>query len=169
MTTGEIIEKIISRDTHKVWEAACKIIELGRDREKIAPLIEYLPLITEKTGGLDMGGGFANNQRFIDYAITTIEFHKNNQCPCGLYVAKYTSTHQAYLNKKIQYECTNPNREVEKGNIKILDIVRIEEKWVDYYLVECLKCGTKYKVEEREGHYMWWHWIKIKKRKICKK
>ena len=162
MTPEEIIEKITSKNSHKVWESACKIIEFGQDHEKIAPLIEHLPLIKEKTYGLDMGGAFAVNQRFIDYAIATLEFHKNtNRCLCGLYVEEYAINHEEYLNKKFYYEGTNPNCEVEKENIKILNIVRIEGKWIDYYLIECLRCGTKYKVEEREGHYMWWHWIKI--------
>ena len=38
MTTEKIIEYITSQDSHKVWESACKVIDLGQDHEKITPL-----------------------------------------------------------------------------------------------------------------------------------
>jgi hypothetical protein len=144
-----------------VWEASCEIISLGQNRDKILPLIKHLTEIKQKTAGLNMGGGFAPNQRFIDFAIKTIEFHKENKgCPCALFVEKFKLTGDS-IDREIQYECTNPNEEAEKGNVKILDIVHIEKKWVDYYLAECLRCGQKFKVEEREYHYIWWKWTKI--------
>lgn len=146
MTTAEIIENIVSRDTHKVWLAACKIIWLGQQKEKILPLIEYLPEIIEQTKGLEMGGMFAPNQRFVDFAIRTIEFHRDSQlCPCTLY-----SEHGV-----------DPHKEVEKENIEILETVYTQEPWVDFYLAECRKCSQKFKIIERESHYTWWEWAKL--------
>jgi len=161
MTAEEIIESITSRDTHKVWESACEIINCGQDRTLVAPLIKYLPEIKSSTAGLDMGGAFAPNQRFIDFAITTIEFHKDNEgCPCALFTKKYKFTNDV-VKKEIQYEGFNPDKEAKKGNIKIVDTTYIDNNWVNYYMVECAKCATRYKVEEREGHFMFWRWIRI--------
>jgi hypothetical protein len=148
MTTEEIVDEITSRDTHKVWRSSCEIISIGQSREKILPFITYLTLIREKTQGLIMGGGFASNQRFIDYAIRIIEFHKNSsECPCDLYTDKY--------------ECNDPNKEAEKGNITIETITRMEDKWVDFYTTKCIKCEQRFKAIEREGHYTWWQWTKL--------
>ena len=150
MGTEEIINKITSRDERKVWESSCEIISLGQKREKILPLIEYLEEIKLKTKCLDLGGEFAPNQRFVDFAIRIIEFHKmDERCPCALF------------SEEIKYECTNPNKEAEKGNVKIIDIAYMEDKWIDYYLVECLRCNQKFNVIEREGHYKWWEWTMI--------
>lgn len=149
MTTEEIISKITSKDTTKVWEASCKIISLGLDKSKIEPLIPHLSSIIEKTKNLEMGGALASNQRFIDYAIKTIEFHRDNSnsCACSLYLAPESIA-------------PDPNNEVNKNYITILDTITIENKWVDFYKVECKSCGQLYKVIEREYHFMWWGWKK---------
>ncbi|MCP4326189.1 MAG: hypothetical protein GY787_31000 [Alteromonadales bacterium] len=145
MNTVQIVEEITSRDTHKVWSSSCYIISIGQDRESILPLVEFLPEIIKKTSNLDMGGAFAPNQRFIDFAVKTIEFHRDNKkCPCCL-----------YLDHGV-----DPKKELTKGNILITNITRIDGKWVDFYNVDCAKCNDKYKVIERESHYMWWEWSK---------
>ncbi|MCU0237940.1 MAG: hypothetical protein MUC29_00730 [Pyrinomonadaceae bacterium] len=146
MKTSEILENITSRDTHKVWLSVCEIISLGQNREKILPLIEHLPEIIEKTKDLKMGGMFAPNQRFIDFAIRTIEFHRdNNSCPCTLFTE----------------HGIDPQKEFEKGNIEITETVYDEGKWVDYYSAHCQKCSQKFKIIERESHYIWWAWEKV--------
>lgn len=161
MTTKDIIENITSRSTYKVREASCQIIHLGQEYEKIKPFIQYLPLIKFKTIDLNMGGAFAPNQRFIDFAIRTIEFHKSNkQCSCALYVEKYRLTNDI-IERDILYDGFNPNSESKKGYIKILETICGEGRWIDYYLVECSRCKSTYKVEEREGHFKWWNWIII--------
>ncbi len=162
MNIEEILRDIISRDTHKVWIASCEIIDNGHNYKKVKPLISYLPLIKEKTVGLNMGGGFAPNQRFIDFAIKIIEFYRDKkECPCSLYTEKYRMTNDI-VDRELQYECFNPNKEVEKGNVKIIETKLIDKsKYVDYYYVECVKCKTRFNVQEREGHYMFWHWNKI--------
>jgi len=92
-----------------------------------------------------MGGVFAPNQRFVDFAIKVIEFHRDsNECVCNLYLG----------------HGVDPNKEVAKGNVKILETVRMDGKWVDFYTVGCEKCSDKYKVIERESHHMWWEWAK---------
>ena len=146
MTTEQILEDITSRDTTKVWSSSCEIISLGQDRDKIFPLIKHLPEIKKRTQGLDMGGIFAPNQRFIDFAVRTIEFHRDSsECTCNLYP---------------EHPSSDPNREADRGNIDILNTKYTEDKWLDYYLAACKKCGQKYKLIERDYHYTWWGWTK---------
>ena len=161
MTAAKILAYLISKDTQKVWEAACAIIAMGQDHTKIEPFISHLPLIQQATANLKMGGAFAPNQRFIDFALKTIEFHRDqNSCTCALYTAKYTSNISG-TKRAIQYESFNPNKEVDKGNVKIMERVYLEGNWIDHYLISCLKCTQQFKVEEREGHYMFWSWKKV--------
>lgn len=161
MTTDEIIKTITSKDEHQVWKSACEVITIGQNHQKIEALIKHLPIIKENTKNLNLGGMFASNQRFVDFAIKTIEFHKiERNCYCGLFVEKYFLTNDA-VKRELQYECFNPNNEVEKGNITIVETIQIDNKWVDYYLVKCNICKQLYKVEEREGHYMFWNWSKM--------
>ncbi len=161
MTTKEIIEFITSQDSHKVWEAACRIINMGQDYDKIAPLIAHLPLIKAKTEGLHKGGGLVSKQHFIDFAIKTIEFHESShECPCALYVKEYQLNNDV-VTRMHQYDGFDPNREIEKGNVKILNTTLIQNNQGYSYLVECTKCEEKYQVEELEYHFQWWHWKRV--------
>jgi len=150
MEFNEILKKITSRDSHKIWESSCEIISMSQKLDKINPLIPYIELIKKSTSNIDLGGIFAPNSRFVNYALRILTFHQNNHekiCSCDLYID--------------DYECNDPKNEVEKGNIIIEDTIRIEDKWVDFYVCRCLKCGQKFKTIEREGHYIWWNWTKI--------
>ena len=148
MTTDELVNSITSREISQVRNSACEIINSSQNTEIIFPLINHLNEIIEKTKNLDLGGAFAPNIRFAEYAIRIIEFHKNNtNCSCELYLDKY--------------ECNDPKKETEKGNIKIENTVKIDNNWIDYYLSKCSKCGQEFKIFEREYHYTWWEWHKI--------
>ncbi|MES2592565.1 MAG: hypothetical protein V4608_11825 [Bacteroidota bacterium] len=143
MTVDQIIQNLTSKDISKIRTAACEIISFSQEREKVLQLKDFRQLIIDKTADLEMGGAFAPNKRFVDYALDIIDFHSSETCcPCNLY-------------SEYRYECNGPNKEMEKGNISIDSITRIEEKWIDFYSCTCLKCGQKYQTFEREGHYMW--------------
>lgn len=143
MNTQEIIDCMVSRDTHKVWLAACKIIELGQEPSAILPLVEHLPVIRSASQRLDMGGAFFPNQRYIDLAIRTIEFYAyGSGCPCALYVG----------------QSTDVEREQKKGYVNINETVYFESKWPDFFRVECKRCGKRFRVQERESHFTWWNW-----------
>jgi hypothetical protein len=158
MTKEEVIDYFTSRDEHKIRVSSCEIIHNGQNHEKIKHFIEFLPLILEKTKDLNLGGGFAPNQRFVDFAIKTIEYHKiEKECYCGLYVEKYFITNDV-VKRELQYECFDPRNEHERGNIEINKTIRMEYGWIDYYEVKCKKCNKKYKVKERDGHYTFWNW-----------
>ncbi len=100
--------------------------------------------INDLSKGVDLGGAFASNSRFLSGAIKTLAFHSNSDaCTCALFGL---------------HDCMNPYNEVAKGFLKIDNIVRIEDNWVDYYKASCMRCSQKFKIEEQEGHYMGWKW-----------
>lgn len=146
MSTEEIVRDITSRDPSRVWSSACQIADLCQIRERILPLIPYLSEIQTKTVGLELGGAFAPNQRFINFAIKTLQFYRDgDECPCNLYR---------------ELDSFDPAAEKEKGNITILDLVSEDGRYVDYYSVRCNKCRQVYKIIERDYHYTWWGWTK---------
>jgi hypothetical protein len=146
MDTKRIIEDITSRDTFRVWSSSGEIIKSSHNFEDIAPLIEFLDLITEATSDLEMGGGFAPNSRIVKKALDIIEFHKYRMgCPCSLYEDYY-------------YDGFEPTKEAEKENIRIN--VEIKGDWMCDYVVECRKCKREFDVIERNGHYTWWKWTR---------
>jgi hypothetical protein len=147
MTTKEIINKISSEDRFQIWESSCQIIAIGQDREAIKPLLGLTNEIDDLTKGIELGGAFASNKRFVKAAIKTLEFHRDSEkCTCNLYGI---------------HECMNPNNEVKKGFLEINNIVRIDGKWIDYYEASCTRCQQKFQIEEREGHYVAWEWRRI--------
>ncbi len=90
-----------------------------------------------------MGGAFAPNQRFIDFAIRTIEFHRDSTvCPCCLYLE----------------HGVDPQKEAKRKRIQIKNTVTMEGGWVDYYMADCTRCGDLYNIIEREYHFTWWQW-----------
>lgn len=144
----EIIEKITSKDSTKVWSASCEIIKQVQDKRIITPQIPHLPHIIQSTKGLEMGGLLASNQRFVDYAIKTIEFHRDSkECTCNLYLGP-------------ESVMPDPNREQVSGYVKIIDTKLSEDQRIDFYKVECKRCRKLYKVIEREYHFVWWGWTK---------
>lgn len=149
MTTDQIISDITSKDVSRIRIAACEIISFSQDKEKVLQLKDFRQLIIDKTAGLKMEGAFAPNRRFVDYALNIIDFHASDKrCPCNLY-------------SEFKYECNDPNKEAELGNILINDITKIENNWIDYYSCSCKKCGQNFKIFERDGHYTFWEWEKL--------
>ena len=147
MTTEEILLDMTSRDTHLVWKSSCEIVDLGQEKEAILSLLPYLNEIETQTKGLAMGGALASNQRFVNAALQTLRFHRDsNDCPCTLFGI---------------HECMDPNKQAAKGYVKINTVVKLEGNWVDYYEAECTRCKQKFKILEREGHYMWWAWERV--------
>jgi len=148
MLIQELVNDITSKDTTRIRNSSSQIIKLKHNREFVSQLIDFLPQIKSKTKNLNLGGAFAPNIRFAEYAIRIIEFHKESKlCTCELFIDKY--------------ECNNPKAECETDKVKILNTILIEGNWVDFYIVECLDCCQKFKVIEREYHYTWWGWTKF--------
>lgn len=120
---------------------------MGQDREAIKPLCVLTDKIDGLTKGIELGGAFAPNSRFLSRAIKTLEFHRDSDaCTCALFAL---------------HDSMNPKNEVDNGFLKILNIVKLDDTWVDYYEASCTRCNQKFKIEKRFGHYVWWTWQRI--------
>lgn len=147
MTTQKIIDEMTSKDSHQIWRSSCEIVDLGQEKSAILLLIPYIKQFESETKGIKLGGAFAPNQRFLEAAIKTLKFHRDStDCSCQLFGI---------------HDCMDPNRQVDKEYLRITKIERIENKWIDFYEAQCNRCNQKFKIIEREGHYMWWSWEKI--------
>ena len=57
----------------------------------------------------------------------------------------------------------DPHRTAEGGYFDLIQTVPYEPECSinDYYILRCKRCGTLYKVFEREYHYLWWEWHRL--------
>ena len=128
-TTKELIDDMLSKDSKRIWSASCEINSLGQDHDRIMELVPYLTQIKSKTNNIELGGLIHPNSRLLKQAIETIEWHmKVKSCPCCLLG-----------------ENSNPKQLEADGYITINDTVYMNKSnYVDYYLVGCNRCKTKY-------------------------
>jgi len=146
MDTKEIIDKLTSREVDGIRESGWYIIRNSQNSEVIDPLVPYIEEISSKTQNLKLGGGFASNNRFAEYAVKIVSYYASQTgCSCGVFPEIGLD-----LDPKEEY-----------NNVNILETQRIENKWVDYYIVSCKKCGQNYKVFERDGHWVFYEWKKL--------
>lgn len=147
MTNEELVEDFCSGNTQRILKASSQIISMAQESKRVKPFISYLPLILEKTKGLDLGGGFAPNSRFLSFAIRIIEFHRDSKaCPCNLYSGS---------------QDLDPVDQDKKGWIQIFQKTYFDNGYLDFYLARCSRCGQNFKIIEREYHFTWWGWEKI--------
>ncbi|QQS04428.1 MAG: hypothetical protein IPK50_19380 [Fibrobacterota bacterium] len=143
----DIFRRMGSFDAFQIWEAACEIVARGQHREEILPLLAHRGRIQELTRGIDLGGGFAPNSRFLSAALDTLDFHaRGSACPCRLLGL---------------HNCMNPMDFVEEGVLRIDQTVFLEDPWVDYYCATCTRCSQKFRISERYGHYQFWGWSRV--------
>ena len=142
-STNKLLEQILSGDPDEVWVSSCTIQKWSQDKERIKEFIPYLDEIREKTKNLNMGGLLVSKDRYIKKVIKILEHYKNEQeCSCCLFDEndKPTSFETVDIITKIYYK---------------------DSKIIECYEVKCKKCGQKYKVYEREYHYLWWEWQRM--------
>lgn len=141
--TREILGGVLSGDPHRVWSSSCAIMKMSQDEEYMNEFVPYLDEIRAKTANLQMGGLLVSNDRFVNKMIRILEHYKvQKECSCCLFG-----------------EDDNPSN---YKTIEIIEVVYIRDSnYVDYYVVECKKCNQKYRVYEREYHFLWWDWKKI--------
>ena len=145
----KILKDLLSKDANRVWRGASWIISMGQEHSQIQPFVKHLSRIKKDTWGLSLGGMIASNQRILDLAIKTIEFHgEEHHCFCELYALGGA-------------DCFfDPKQQEEKGYVKILESVPYpNSRSIDHYLVECTRCGRRWKVVEGVYHMMWWEWM----------
>ncbi len=150
LTAKQVMDDFCSRDPGRVRSAAHEILARSQDPEYLRPLTRHMLKLKLRTRGLELGGLLAPNQRFVDFALQVLEFHKKGVgCPCALYPMSGDSIYSFPM-------------EVKRGNLTVLDTVLSDDgPYVDHYLAECPRCGQKYEVIEREYHYTWWRWTAV--------
>lgn len=142
-STNELLDEILSGNPHKVWSSSCAIMKLSQDDERIKEFIPHLEEIKSKTANLDMGGLLLPNDRFVKKVIKILEhYQKGQECSCCLLDGNDNPTYYKTIDINAEVNFNDSNR-------------------VEYYEVKCKKCNQKYKVYEREYHFLWWEWQKI--------
>ena len=146
MNHTEIISNLSSRDSHKVYLATNEIIQNFHSSSFIRPFIPSLNNIIDWTNGLEMGGLFAPNQRFVDFAIKVIKFHRDNMgCACALY-------------PQFSFD---PEKEISRKRVDFISKETIE--WDLVYEASCRKCHNRFQIiSNLHGHIPYHSWNLIK-------
>jgi len=151
LDTNEIINMLTSREVDSIRESGWFVIRNSQNPNVIKPLVPYLEELSSKTQNLKLGGGFASNNRFAEYAVKIINYYATqSSCSCGIFPDIGLD-----LDPREEY-----------NNVNILETQRIENKWIDYYIVACKKCGQNFKVFERDGHWVFYEWKKLSTTKL---
>lgn len=133
-------------DPARVLSASWDIVNL-RDKKQLKILSENLEEIKFKTSGIELGGYLAPNQRVLNQAIAKLrQLMIADVCFCVFYQ---------------RGENFNPRREAERGHVEIKEEKRSESGWIEFTECFCSECGTRYKVYEKEYHFICWEWRKF--------
>ncbi len=141
-----IFEDLVSKNTKRILAGASAIRTL-RDRAELMNLASHLAEIRKSTRNISLGGALRPNSSHLDFAIRKLEFIRDShECLCALYEMD---------------DLYDPQTEQKSGHIRILGTTLLDGKWIDFYECECMECGVRYRVEEREYHYTWWKWERL--------
>lgn len=136
----ELLDDILSHNAYRVWLSSGTLAKYSQNEDIMREFIPYLDEIKAETSGLELGGLLGTNKRFVDKVIKILEHYKVGEgCSCCLF---------AEDDNPQNFETLNIEETVNYNGINK----------VDYYIVECKKCGKRYKVHEREYHFPWWEW-----------
>lgn len=142
-TTKELVADILSGDSHKLWQGICEICSLSQNHTRIMEIARYKYRIKFATRRILCGWPYSLERRRLLKIFKIIDFHKKNKkCPCCL------------LGQD-----DDPHYMVEDGYFDLLQTVPYADRnYNNYYVVRCRRCGTTYKVSEKEYHFLWWEW-----------
>ncbi|CUI09136.1 hypothetical protein BN2497_13049 [Janthinobacterium sp. CG23_2] len=143
MPMNKLLDDMLSRDPMRVWSASGALIHLW-DRTVLDMFAARLGDMQRATKDVALGGAVFPNAVHLNFAFRRLAFHRDTrQCLCALYPA---------------YLMYNPQREQKAGNVSIHTVSPAEGGWGEDIGCTCCRCGTRFKVEERESHYTWWGW-----------
>ena len=141
MTTQEILKGITSRNRKWARESANAIAEACQDRNRMLPLITYLPEI--KRDRYDFGAQ-SPSKKNMEFAIRTLQFYSDlMRCPCALYA---------------ELDTFDPEQEVKKGNVQIIQRFYTSGV-VTLYSIRCLQCKQRLHAEKQMNGTSW-KWTK---------
>lgn len=141
-----LLDGLLSGDTTRILSSAHAIVR-SWDIGELGELAAQLPKIRAATLGVAVGGAVHPNSGHIGNAIMRLEYVRDRKgCLCALYGNSQFS---------------DPRQEAARGHLQIHDTVLQDGVYVDFYTCECLHCGARYRVIERDYHYTWWGWIRV--------
>ena len=135
----DLLDDLLSGDPTRIWSASCAVRTL-RDRAELQRLSSHIDSIERSARDVPLGGMVRSNSTHLQFALLKLGFVANsNECLCRLYEKD---------------DLFDPGKEEEAGNVRILS--------KDLYdcVCACSLCGTRYRVEEQEYHYLWWRWAR---------
>jgi hypothetical protein len=139
----EIVNDMTSRDVELIRKSGLEIINNSQNTDVIGLLIPYREDIFNATRNLDLGGAFATNNRFFEFPIEIIDFHKEDtKCTCDLYFKSYSDF--------------DPNKEGENPTIGLF--AKGIGDYTHVYGLKCNRCNSRFHVSERHYHYVWYQW-----------
>ena len=137
MSSEEILQGFLSKDTHKVVASSHEVIHsVITDRSLIEALYPHLGEIKKATQGMSYGGSILPNQRFVDKALKVIEDSRKPDCLCKYSFDDFGQSVQ--MLEKVGFEIHS-----EKT-----------ENYVTTGEIECPLCHQRYIVEEE---FTGWH------------
>ncbi|MCX2746185.1 hypothetical protein OO013_20080 [Mangrovivirga sp. M17] len=137
-----------SRDVGLIRKSGLDIINNSQNEDVITLLIAHRDDIYNATRNFDLGGAFATNNRFYEFPIEIIDFHRelilsnNTKCTCDLYFKSYSDF--------------DPNKEGENPTIELF--AKGIGDYTNVYGLKCNKCESRFHVSERHYHYGWYQW-----------
>ena len=146
MNVSTLLEDLLSRDPTRIWAASSAVVRL-RDPQELDRLAQSVAEIRRETRGVALGGSLYPNAERLRFVLHKLEYHRGRSgCLCRLYP---------------EYLMYDPREEAAAGNVRIEDTIYLEGQRVDAYGCACTVCEARYRVEEREYHYIWWGWTAL--------
>jgi hypothetical protein len=137
MLPEALLDGLLSKDAHRIWEAASRITRL-RDRDALQWLAEHDAGIRAATAGVYLGGAFRPNEVILSQALRRMEMARGSACFCSLYAEDMFA---------------NPQREADDGFIEVLSLQDNTETLETDWLVTCKACGKQLQIKQNDG----WH------------
>ena len=135
----DLLADLLSGDATRIWSASCAVRTL-RDRAELQRLSGHIDGIKRSTRDVPLGGMLRSNSTHLQFALLKLAFvASSTECLCTLYEKD---------------DLFDPDKEEGAGNVRILSNDLYD------YVCECTLCGARYRVEEREYHYLWWRWAR---------
>lgn len=147
MPATTLLEQLTSKDSQRIWEAACTINKLW-DKTVLLELAQHLADIKKQTHAIALGGFFLSNAYHLEHALERLEYVGNNPEACLCY----------FYPKNLFYQ---PEKEAEAGHIHIDSCEDFPEVWGSHWQVHCQHCGQQFKIHDGESHYRWWQWERV--------
>lgn len=129
----EVLQGFLSKDAGRVLKSAGEVTgAVITDREFIEELSPHLNEIRKATQGLNYGGGFLRNQRYVEKALEIISKSRGRECLCEYAFTDYGQSVEA----------------LEERGFIVLSKRVDRKKFTTIGEIECPGCHQRYIAEE---------------------